>query len=590
MRTDKLLLATMFCVVTCYGATAQNDMTGPTSNGNSTAMPPGHRVLMRNDNEGPYIPKCVTDPVKGVSEFSWFAVPSDKDLLDYISESCIGGAADAVNALTDMVEEVALLSTDIKALMADKKGAGINGVSTVAAKHKETLGSSMEKAYKKTKSLYTSMGELAAGPELFAAKCMFGGLTEYAKASTAGKMMEELKQVKDATEKYAKAKKAVNERLVVLDKLTQGINLTSSEMTLISNWTDVTSSLQTVAKGVNVLLSFVTDPNKFRSYESQAESELATAESLIGSLISDCQIRACDEHIKEGISAGQKALTASRRLAAQRHKEEDKWAQRINDYVYKHPLAAGRGWQYLDGDDPSLIPIRSEWEPWAKAHNERIEAEKEEENIKATLLKLGGLCTKMQPIANTLNDRISKYVQIYANGMKAAEACETKNAEGMLTQLKNLENSSCGSFFPTDNGRKRSEDLEKKMNEVRNSHKCEVETKWDGTYADTYSTITVSGKSINFQFQVGDSKGSGTWAIEKMEGNSVAGKWTSSYSDATKTGTRSGTVTASISGDTISGEYIEDTPIWSWKAGYGPHNVTSSMYKGKHWPFSLKRK
>jgi len=49
-----------------------------------------------------------------------------------------------------------------------------------------------------------------------------------------------------------------------------------------------------------------------------------------------------------------------------------------------------------------------------------------------------------------------------------------------------------------------------------------------------------------------------------MEGNKATGTWNVQHRDDTKTGSRSGTFTLSLSGNTITGELKEDTPSWNY--------------------------
>lgn len=120
------------------------------------------------------------------------------------------------------------------------------------------------------------------------------------------------------------------------------------------------------------------------------------------------------------------------------------------------------------------------------------------------------------------------------------------------------------------------------------------EADWNGIFTDTYSKMTLSGNggslSGSWTYEVGASKGTGTLMNCKIEGNKVTAKWVAQHEDDTKTGTRSGTFTATLSGNTLSGQFLEDTPKWSYKTGYSANNITSSMHKGAVWPFTFTRK
>ena len=116
---------------------------------------------------------------------------------------------------------------------------------------------------------------------------------------------------------------------------------------------------------------------------------------------------------------------------------------------------------------------------------------------------------------------------------------------------------------------------------------------WNGTFADSYSRATVSGSgnsvSCSWTYNVSGAKGTASWSNCKVVGNTVSGNWTAQHEDDTKTGTRKGTFTATLSGNTLSGQLVEDTPSWNYKPGYNAGNVQSSMQKGAVWPFTWQR-
>jgi hypothetical protein len=119
---------------------------------------------------------------------------------------------------------------------------------------------------------------------------------------------------------------------------------------------------------------------------------------------------------------------------------------------------------------------------------------------------------------------------------------------------------------------------------------------WSGTWrdaADAANVVNISGSgnslSASFKYESGSASGNGSWSNCKVEGNTAQCNWTVSHQDDTKTGTRRGTLKATLSSDTITGSYFEDTPQWNYKPGYNASNVTSSMHKGAVWPISLKR-
>lgn len=120
---------------------------------------------------------------------------------------------------------------------------------------------------------------------------------------------------------------------------------------------------------------------------------------------------------------------------------------------------------------------------------------------------------------------------------------------------------------------------------------------WSGTWTRTDGVETVNvlggGGSISatFQYQGGDFSGNGQWSNCRLTGSTVACDFNANHDDSTKSGTRKGTVKMTLSGNTMSGHYREgENPKWSWKPGYGPHNVNSSMVEGAVFNGSYNRK
>ncbi len=124
--------------------------------------------------------------------------------------------------------------------------------------------------------------------------------------------------------------------------------------------------------------------------------------------------------------------------------------------------------------------------------------------------------------------------------------------------------------------------------------KEEEDADWNGNFIDNYSIFNFTGSagsvSASWTYTVNDSKGTGSLRSTKVEGNKATGTWTVQHQDDTKTGSRSGIFTLSLSGNTITGELKEDTPNWSYKAGYSAANVNSSMHKGSVWAINISRK
>jgi len=75
-----------------------------------------------------------------------------------------------------------------------------------------------------------------------------------------------------------------------------------------------------------------------------------------------------------------------------------------------------------------------------------------------------------------------------------------------------------------------------------------------------------------------------------MEGNKATGTWNVQHRGDTKTGSRSGTFTLSLSGNTITRELKQDTPSWNYKPGFSAANVNSSIKKGAEWSIYVVKK
>lgn len=455
------------------------DMLEPTSNINSSSMPSTWKPhITKIKTSGPYTPQCIESPLTGVPEFSSFLIPEEKTLLDYISESCIGSASDAVNTLADLVDEVSKISSEASAAYDNvKKQPGqVKNEAQKMAKQHEDLSTAANDAYKKTKTLLENMKSLAEGPELFVVSCMWDGVKEYAGATSAGKIASDLDNIRKTTENFGKAKKSVQAKLDSFRiRMEKGGMPTWSDVKLFTDWTDIKKNILSTRKSLNLLVAYVSNPKKLLPYEIQAELALNSAESMMSGLTGNCKLQLCDEEIKDGILAGQQALVGARRYAAQMHKMEDKWRQKINDVVFKsYPQL--RDWEYRNSNDPFLDPIKTMYDQYVPPHNERRKGEQDVERITNTLNKLGQLCSRLEPLASTINARIPEYQLIYYTGRNALAACNIKKVESQITELQNLEGSECGQFFPTLNDVTYSNDLSKRLADAKQAGNCKPKT------------------------------------------------------------------------------------------------------------------
>lgn len=574
------------------------DLADPTFNYNPTTT----SGIQHNPNYvlpivtwGPYEISCDANPLASVPIYTPLSVEAEKTLADALTTACIGSAEEAVNSLVDATESIVSLSMKFKAIWDEetkKPAAGFTDKLGKAAKEDgEKTKKVLENTYEKTKELLENIESLAAGAEMYVLKCMGEGMKDYT-------LPEEIKKALKSTENYTKGKDALKEKTAAIkSRLVSGQEIQKSDYALFSDWKDVKENFQKTAEGVGILLGYVTNGNNYRSYERIANNSIAAAEGMINTLNGDCQIRACDKQLKDGIDAAKTALTASRKFKAQMEKEESKWRATINKIVADRPVQ-DRGWEYMSPNDTRLLMIQVPYNTWARYHNEAIEAGKTGERLQGTLTKLGALCSRLQPIAATLNQRVAKYEELYANAQQALQSCDFAKAENAITQMQVFENSNCGNFFPRPFGMPKSESLKGKIEKAKMSKPCKEDegTDWSGTWVgktgwgEVIITISGSGNSISATTMHKKSNGftdNGQWSGCKVEGGTLTCHWTEKYEDPDKSISRSGTLSVTKSGDTISGTAFEDEPSFNWKPNISPYG--SSMRKGAQWPLSVKK-
>jgi hypothetical protein len=117
---------------------------------------------------------------------------------------------------------------------------------------------------------------------------------------------------------------------------------------------------------------------------------------------------------------------------------------------------------------------------------------------------------------------------------------------------------------------------------------CEVN--FAGSYKADTSTLMISGSgsslSATEEWHAGGRSGTNKWSNCKVTGNTAQCTWTGDYrDDPDKTADRSGTLTVTLNGDTLTGAYEEAEPKFHWRVS--PYN--SAMHKGAHWPIRQMR-
>jgi hypothetical protein len=166
-------------------------------------------------------------------------------------------------------------------------------------------------------------------------------------------------------------------------------------------------------------------------------------------------------------------------------KGETKWRQTISDYVTANFTLENRGWEYYTSNDPRLLMLpQGAYGSWVNYHNDAIRGERESAKLKGMLNRLAELCTRIQPLAATLNERVNKYEGLYTKGIIALENCKLEEATAFAKQLQSLETGECGHFFPRPYGKTKSVDLQEKINKIKATGKC-------GTKKGVYTLASV---------------------------------------------------------------------------------------------------
>ncbi len=525
------------------------DLLGTTNNVSFSSMPPGYTPTLKNPKPiwGPYTPDCDANPLASVPTFSSFFVESEKTLLDNITNSCLGAASDAVTALVDLTENVVSMGSKLNAVwsqsfqnidlkkMAPGVDKAVNETKKIVEEEKEKTKKAMTEAVEKTKDMLDKMKELAAGPEMYAITCMWDGIKDYA-------IPEPLTKLKKSTEAFTKAKTAMQEKLEAIKaRLASGEAPKFADKELFTNWKDVTENVEKTTSGLNLIVAYLSEPKKLLPYETQVNLAITAAEKLSNTLLTDCQIREADRQIKQGTNAGQAALAAARKYAAQQKKGESKWRQIVNDYVTKNFKQEDRGWEYYGENDfrRTMLP-EGAYGSWVNYHNEAIRADNEAIKLEGLLNKLEGQCKKIQSMAGILNDRIKKYEAMYTKGLIALEGCKLDEARDCIKQMQSLEKSECGHFYPKPYDKTHSEELEAKIKVAVEKGKCKetsggslitgVWYRCEGGY-----TITIGGSSLTWEQDLKFWEKPNNWRVKDprifsnvvVNGNKISGRWES---------------------------------------------------------------
>jgi len=423
---------------------------------------------------GPYTAICEVNPLATVPTYEGGSVESEKTLLDAISGSCLGAADEAVNSLVDLTYSTVGIKNKLQAIyveemMKGKLRSGQKSAENLVKEDGPKIKAAIADAIEKTKGLYEVMEKIAAGPELYVVTCVWDGIVKYF-------VPEGILKVKKAAESFGKAKVAMSDKIAALkDRYAKYDSLQLKDKDLLTNWSDVTENIEKTFEGLNILLGYAKNPRKaFTSYESQAQHALSSVESMMNKVTDDCKIIDLDKKVKEGIEAGQAALTSKRKFAAQMAKEEGNWKRKINEISGTTP------WYPFGQEDvvwpadamAPLASIESQWRQLVPYHNERVNAQKDVARITSLLSKLAEMCRNTQSAAEIINQKIERYEQLYVKGCETADKCDFSNAYIVVSQLQEQERSACGHFYPRPFGFIKSENLKNRIE--RNKQGCKT--------------------------------------------------------------------------------------------------------------------
>lgn len=445
--------------------------------GSSAMMEPTNNVMNTIPNEdqrrinnipapvwGPYTPLCDKDPVPSVPEFNSHFVKDEQDLLDYFAESCLGSGQEAFDSIAALYSKVQDIATKIQAAIRAKQAtqSALDVAKDVVIEDGLSFKKSFEEAHKKSKAVVDNMKKFAAGPTGYIASCFWEGFVNYGVAQ----LPEDLQKVKKSAESFSAATEEMQAKLERIQGVISKGKLTQEDVLALHDWSKITKGINQSAEALGILLAYVKDPKKLLPYEIQLSSDIEAIELMMGALLTDCQISDCDRRLRNAVSTGQQALMATRKYYAQMRKGEMKWKEKIyqstRNYNFTHYTF-----------DPGV----PHWDQWAMFHNEAIKADQKRELIQRMLVQLSDLCSRLEPIAKTLNERVNKYERMYAEGLTHIAGCKLAEADNIAKQLRSLESSNCGHFFPAPYGKTKSAELTDYITKARKDNQCNKQDK-----------------------------------------------------------------------------------------------------------------
>jgi hypothetical protein len=430
------------------------DMLGPTQ-GLEPTNTLTNPVFFPIPDWGPYQPQCEANVFDDIPFFSHIYVEQEKSFLETITSSCLEPATKALDSVIMFLDAFSKLQPKFQSLYEqavreNNLDPGFVAATGMWEQKDPRLREEFNNTRRQILGMVNKMQEFAKGPMAYLASCVWDGIKDYALPDDVNKILK----TPEDFEKATKSAEAITKELTE----TKYLPLQVLKNYLLDEFTNIGRNLEKTVKGMNLAMTYLADPTKLLPYKMQTSMALRAAESGMNTIMTDCQIRECDRQIKRGIMAGKEALTASRKLIAQKARCMSDYNEMIVNDIGRKVQPSPQAYLELDNCRKQLL--------YAQADSAEIRSQLE---------RLAKLCEKIQPIAAVLNARVNKYEQLYNSGVTALEKCKMGEAQLYVNQLLALENSECGHFYPKPYGIAKSEDLKNKIAKVKESGFCNKE-------------------------------------------------------------------------------------------------------------------
>ena len=481
-----------------YDVSKPAEMLMPTQNVTPTFLPKYSQV--QNLKVGPYEPVC-EPPLSGMDDPppSW-AVTEEKDLLENLSSSCLKPINDLMNAMLSCASQYADIAYEVSG---DQKSSNY-----------------VFKTMDKAKSLWSKLQSIDKDPATYSIKCLETGTLTY----LFGNNYKNYMAVTGYRDDLKKFTKEFDEKITTIqNKINANQDVRRDVFFTAPTWLQGWKTMDGFAKSFQSAASLFSDlskglnPEAFLSYYDWTKKALERANNTIETLHSTCRVYEAEEQIKEALGKGRTTLAGTRIMIARLKKRIDKTGSEIDDIVTKN-YPGLKNWRSLKGNDArqQLGAIWPYYTEWSDAVKQLSEAEYLLNETQLLLRRIDNACMRLGSMAIPVNDRVKKYLELFDKGIKAANECDFITAEPIVKQLKALDGSECGHYFPRQNGLPGSQDLEqkiasKKVNPPCNSsrgklpvslsiwHRTDLLWKTDLTFVKTITATSAEYKGTNFE-------------------------------------------------------------------------------------------